>query len=304
MIVVAALLAGMLAGCSDAGGTDAAEPDFDDVEIQDDKGLVRGVVVDQAISPLAGVDVLLQTGGEGLQATTDEEGRFVFADVIPGTHVVSASKAGYDHVQSSVDVVAGVKDPAAVKLQLTKLFEQDPFVEQFKMDGFIACSYHVSAGASVAAPCITDYTSILVPGGAAPDLRDVQGDTREYLMELGSGWQSMVIEMTWEPSASGTSPEMGGAASYEGRLATHAYSRFDGPAPLRVQIDEGMPGPGGDEPVPSEGLDDLIVFFSVRSGDDPVAVSVNQEFEVFHHTFYYGDPPEGWSFLAGDELPF
>ena len=48
-----------------------------------------------------------------------------------------------------------------------------------------------------------------------------------------------------------------------------------------------------------EGQDDVFVFFNVGDG-----VGVLQTFEVFQTEFYYAPAPEGWSFLAGDELPF
>jgi ABC-type uncharacterized transport system permease subunit len=47
------------------------------------------------------------------------------------------------------------------------------------------------------------------------------------------------------------------------------------------------------------------VFSNVRTSDGQyAAVTVNQKFTIYQNNFYYGVPPEGWSFVNGDEPPF
>lgn len=292
-----------LAGCAD-GGDDRPAPQDLVVETSPGLGAVVGVVVDEAILPLADAQVVLESDPPREQAT-DAQGQFAFADVAPGTYFLRVAKAGYDAAQASVEVKADEPAPPVVKVQLARLFDQDPFVEQFKFDGFLTCSYFAVL---ITAPCITDYTSIVVPGGAAPVLREVQGDTRDYELAIGAGWQQMVIEMAWEPSAAGTSQGLGVTVSHTQRLASHWFASDGGPNPFRLQIDVGAAHPthqGDPSMIPAEGIPDLFAFVNVQEGEGELAaVALNQEFELFHHTFYYATAPPEWSFVAGDPLPF
>jgi len=302
-VLLSAALA--LAGCSDGGTSD--EPDFEDVEVEvtEDTGAVLGVVVDTAIQPVAKATVTLS--GDNRTAETDERGRFSFSKVSPGAHFLTVTKPGYTKGQSSVDVVAGLETPGLVKIQIERLFDQDPFSEQVKFQGFLACGYQTNVVARVTAPCVTDYTSIVVSGGAAPQLREVQGDTRDYLVEIGDGWQRLVFEMTWEPSAQGTATGMHMTVSQEERTAADWFASYGSANPMRFQVDVGVPGPeqqGQPEMIPPSGHPALLVFMNVDGMGDPFAMAVNQGFEVIQSNFYFGLPPEDWSFIAGDELPF
>lgn len=293
----------VVAGCSDGGGkTQEAVVDIE-IETAPGLGAVAGIVVDDAIVPVAGALVVLESDPP-MERTTDERGAFVFADVRPGTYFLRASKPGHEPAQASVEVVADAA-PAPAKLQLVRLFDQEPFAEQYKFDGLLTCSYFAVL---ITAPCVTDYTSILVPGGAAPILREVQGDVRDYEMAIGNGWQQIVIEMAWEPSAAGTSEALGVTVSHKERLASHWFASGGGPSPYRMQIDVGAAHPshqGDPAAIPPEGIPDLFAFVGVEPAEgDPAALALNQEFELFHHTFYFAPPPEGWSFVAGHPMPF
>ena len=43
------------------------------------------------------------------------------------------------------------------------------------------------------------------------------GDQRDYLTSIGAGWQQLVIELTFEPSAQATSSAMGFVVSHPNR---------------------------------------------------------------------------------------
>src|SRR5688572_18477641 len=93
---LAALLAcALLAGCSGGGGAKGEDgldslDDFDDLEATDTTGVLRGVVVDASVRPLAGVDVTATGPGGQLTGTTSEAGAFGFDRLEPGTYFVSA----------------------------------------------------------------------------------------------------------------------------------------------------------------------------------------------------------------------
>ncbi len=296
------LVVTFLAGCADGGG--AAEPqateDFG-VAPTEDAGIVIGVVVDDAIRPLVGATVILRIPDAPRTATTDDDGRFAFADVPPGTYFLEATHPQAESAQTSVEVVAGDPDPPVVRLQLTRLFSQEPFHEAIKFTGFIQCGY---VAVVISSLCVNDYTTLVINGGCCPELRELV-DNRGYVSEVGSGWQTMVFELTWEPSAQGTSEEMFVLVSYTNRTASDWYGQVGGASPVLLRFEQGVQHPtGAGEPplIPEEGLPNLYTFAGI-DGDD-VAIGFSQEFEIFQHNFYYGKPPEGWSFVAGDAPPF
>lgn len=140
--VALALAAVTLAGCAEDGGSDDEDETFegfDDLEATEDTGVIRGVVVDQAIVPIPGADVAIRD--LGVNTTTTEEGAFGFGGLEPGTYILTASKVGFEETQASVDVVAGEDKPPVVNILLEPDPAAKPFVEMHHFQGFIACSF-------------------------------------------------------------------------------------------------------------------------------------------------------------------
>jgi hypothetical protein len=318
------LLSALLAGCAEATPPALSESAFDDLDVQvtATTGAIRGVVVDERIVPIQGAKIAL-TGSVEQSATSDAQGRFTFSNLAPGVYFLAARASLHEPAQTSVDVIAGVAEPPITKLLLTRLFSQEPFVEQVKIDGFIQCNQAGIVYGS--APCITDFTGLggvgatlngtvpgCTPGGCAPQLRRVLTEQRGFRYAVGPGWQQIVQEMTWQES-SDTFSKMGITFSYNEtqRIASHWYARSDSTSPLRMQIDVGVVHPDAQIPdgypdrIPEEGHPDLYYFVGVRQDMFPVpAVAINQNFQVFSTAFYYGLPIEGWSIVNGDPLPF
>lgn len=312
------LLGVVLAGCSDDGGPkEPTAGDFDDlgIEATASTGILLGVVVDEAIRPVEGVDIAVTRpdGGE-LKDKTDAQGRFAFGGLPPGSYVIRATHPQFTPAQSSVDVVAGVEEPPVVRVLVTRLFSQAPYSELIKFDGYLACAYSFG----VSSTCVNDYTRVTgeqcTPAGcycAGGCLKDYNvssagGNVREYTSTVGPGWQVLVIEEAWEPT-SDLGQSLGFTVSYFTRPnAGHWFGTVDGPNPLRIQFDvgdeHGSAQYGGDEPklIPPEGTNELFVFFG--AGDESLAI--NQGFQAFQASFYYGIPPDGWSIVNGDALPF
>jgi hypothetical protein len=311
LLLVAAWL---LAGCSSSGGgdsvvTETGTIDFAgvDVEVSSTTGAIRGVVVDEAIRPIAEAEVAVTSGGMNKTAATDAAGRFAFSDLKPGTYFIRAQHLLYDSVQVSVEVQAGV-EPAITKVQMKAKFDQKPFHHQFKFQGFIACGYQAVV---VTAPCVTDYTTIACAGGCVPPAHDtltgIQGDHRAINTTVEAQWQTMVLEMTWEPNGQGTSDEMGMLLSYYGRTASEWFGNTEGARPLLLRFEVGEKHPssqGTERPmVEPEGAQDLMILASVK-GENDVGVNVNQDFTIVQTNFYNAKPPEDWSFVRGDPMPF
>jgi hypothetical protein len=316
-LALAVLLSAALAGCSGGDGGAPAPADdagqFDDLGVRPSSttGVLLGVVVDEAIRPIEGAQVgLTQADGSDLGKVTDPQGRFAFGDLPAGTYFIKVSHPLFSPSQTSAEVAAGVEDPPVVRVQLTRLFAQDPYTETIKFDGYIACAYSIVVGST----CVNDYTRLLagvVPGCEGGCLKQYNvsqtaGNVREFRFDLGPGWQSMVMEEYWEPTlgepvSQGT---LNFILSYFTRTSTgHWWAQGTGASPIRVQVDVGEDGPGAqgvDELIPPEGMADLFVIFGAGSGD----VAINQPFSYFQTNFYYAIPPEGWSLVNGDPAPF
>src|SRR5688500_16195818 len=122
ILAAAALLAvSLLAGCSSPSGGSPSEdgPTFDDLGLQatSSTGVIRGVVVDDAIRPIAGAKVTL-LGEAPKDAVTTDQGTFGFDGLPAATYFLKVHKVGFADAQQSADVVAGVADPPIVKVQL------------------------------------------------------------------------------------------------------------------------------------------------------------------------------------------
>lgn len=323
-VLVGLVLFSALAGCSDPAPVEEEIDDFEDIRVEadDDSGVILGVVVNEVIEPVEDATVTLQA--DGRSTTTDERGRFVFEDVAAGTHFLTVAKVAHVETQVSTTVVAGVASPPVLKVQLPRLFEADPFMQAFEYEGFFTCSQNGVLPLWSSSPCVFDQTKhSLIPepaNGAAPMLDNATPQLRDFHVDVGAGWQSMVWEMTWEPSAQGTSENMGIVVStYKPERCTcHQFASVGSGDPLRLQLDVGVVHETAFEEaptsVPAEGLERMSFFTSVRAPDGnvgtpvglraPPGIAVDQSFTIYYHQFYYAPAPEGWSFLAGDGNPF
>lgn len=149
------------AGCADSGTSDAPEEtaDFDslDLEVTEETGIIRGVVVDAAIQPVMGALVTIQ--GTELTTETTETGAFGFDGLEPGEYFLTVEKAGYLPTQQSVPVEAGVVEPPIVKFLLESDPESLPYFEESIFKGFIECSFALVAVRFAACGLVEDYTN-------------------------------------------------------------------------------------------------------------------------------------------------
>jgi hypothetical protein len=295
-----------LAGCSGGGGADAgggAGGSAHSASLAPGTGGVQGVVVDEAIRPVQGANVTATGNGASRSAETGADGAFLFEGLAPGTYSLVVKHFRYGLVQSAVDVQEG--RVASAKLQVQRLFSQEPYHETQKFDGFIQCGWAVGGVAS--STCVNDYTHFVGLGYTCPQCEHLV-DNRGTTYPLGGGWQTQVYEMVWEQSAQGTSPEMRLTISHFPRPATHWYCSGTGPSPLYVRMELGeVCEDQQDDPklAPPEGEQNMTMFAAAQPADgQPAALAVSQPFTVFLNFFYYGKPPEGWSFVQGDPYPF
>ncbi|MGB0652452.1 MAG: carboxypeptidase-like regulatory domain-containing protein [Thermoplasmatota archaeon] len=325
-IVAAAIL---LAGCTSDGGDSGvgdedAELALQDVDVQatSDTGVIRGVVVDEAIRPIVGVDIEVPVpGGEPLRAKTNDLGAFGVQGLAPGSYFVKASKLGYLETQQSVDVVAGVDQPQPVKLVLAVNPSTSPYVQEFAFKGFIECSARL-------------FIIGFAVCGVIPD--DLSNDAFLVEYDADAPPAHLQSETIWQSTqALGNELQVSFDCLDCGEGGTQLeYGRAQGPSPLVMVADlefayaEGIPI-GEGQPITfrafAHGNEDLDlidddqvhgqwnsttgeecfgwpVFFDGCFNFNGPGFVLQQEFETFTHIFHHYAPPEGWQFSV-DGVP-
>lgn len=140
-VAVAALLAVLFSGCAAQSPETVPTEElvaFEDLTVSDSKGLIRGIVISETITPIEGATVELRLG-TAMQKVSDAQGAFVFTELEPGDYFLTVSKAGYFPVQSSAVVVAGVAEPPIVKVQLLIDAASQPYTELLQWGAFLQC---------------------------------------------------------------------------------------------------------------------------------------------------------------------
>jgi len=290
------VLALMLAGCSAPPSADEVSEDLgldEDLVATEDTGIIRGVVVDSAIAPVASAEVTVL--GDGRTATTNANGAFGFDSLPAATYFLKVVKPGYEEVQVSTDVVAGEAEPPVLKVQLARNPSTSPYVQVFQFQGHMACSL------SYIALC------------GLPVVQDAAEDRFLATFTLDGPPMWINMESVWEgtqPTGDQMNLNMGRTPAGPGTTCCTAQ----GPSPLLVTANQTVIADGG---IGTEG--DLVgrMFSWEMEGtgiDDhtgqcvPVptlttycqgpGVALDQDFELFVHAFYNFVPRDGWRFTV------
>lgn len=277
--VAVALMAILVPGCSQPSSVEepVAEPlAFEDLETSDSKGLIRGIVISETITPIEGATVELRLTEGGKTQASDAQGAFVFRDLEPGDYFLTISKAGYFTVQASATVVAGVAEPPIVKVQLLVDVVNQPFTELQQWSGFLQCGAAIPGFGSVNPCAFTGSDNVHeFPFGAnrTPDFAQA--------------------EAVW----TGTQP-LGNYLSFgfydPDSLASNWKSvNTVSPAIVNATKDEIVEAVG-------EEADKLIVRLFPGTGPDGTnpTVVVEQRYDVYLTYFYGFVPRAGWAFAV------
>jgi len=265
----------MVAGCSDPSATVTDEAEFGaDLQATSDTGVIRGVVLDAAVAPVADATVVIV--GQDRTTVTDQDGRFGFSQVPPGTYFVAASKLRYYSTQTSVDVLAGVADPPVTKVLLERVPGSEPLVVPMQWDGFMTCSWFI--GTLFATGClVADY---------------VEDGSRDFQMIHGTpSW--LQSELDWEHTQpAGENLCMRHYAS--SGIGGDTLGDVCGPTPLTFQVD-------GDQ-AEQTGLGNTrglerVVWVDFWLAPNTVGVAIDQDFTVYTHHFHNFVPDPDWRFL-------
>jgi hypothetical protein len=306
-LLVALFLCALLAGCSSDPAGEAAAPaaDFSDLDLEatSSTGVIRGVVVDEAIRPLADAAVTLR-GDQPRTSTTKDDGAFGFDGLQPGTYFLSIHKAGYLDVQQSADVAAGVAEPPAVKVQLRGDGKPAPYAVAYTVEGLIECSIRTPAFGLALCGAPHDAVQILCTTPPLPCPPQPTNDAYSAFLQLDGGTPDYVqTEMAWE-STQATGADMSYALRYAERSTYNqgmyegGFDSFSGTSPLLGHV-------SGDDAADAELGNRTGLVFSIFAGAGtyPVGLTLEQRYTFYIHTFYGYTPPEGWRFSTDGTVP-
>jgi Carboxypeptidase regulatory-like domain len=274
-----------------------------DVKATKTTGIIRGVVVDDAIRPVAGALVTLTAGPTEGSTVTGTDGTFGFSELAPGAYFVTTLKKGFNDLQVAVEVTAGEDAPPVTRILLNPdLSYVAPYhvVQEFK--GHIDCT------SSAGNLCVGEYL-VCDTSGVCPNVTDTDSFGSFYIPARPAFVQA---EMFWEPSAE-TNQHLG--ISIAGRLDCDGNANNDtgrdASSPAYVSLDSNELGNSSTE----TGCE---IGFSIHGGTQPgvpcysppavlgeqcAGITVNQDYQVILHAFYGYTPPPGWRFSTEESVP-
>lgn len=280
----------LLAGCSDANGSDGTSVELagggsvqlENLENQAGKGSISGVVVDEAIRPLGGVNLTL--GGRAVSTLTDDGGLFVFRDLEPGLYTIIAGSyaspgKNFLATQTTAEVLAG--ETAKVRIVLPT----DPAPVGYhgttmKFDGF----YEVGSG--FVDEVLDLYVFNQTYGTPAGNVTTPPGPNCicRFSFDAETNVSTFVVELVWEES--NPAPEFW-TFDLNSEYENGDLFFCEQGSPCLAHISGGNYTPESRR-------------FSIGVWTDPSWVYVNQPFQLFVTLFYVTPAPSGWSFVAGD----
>ena len=255
----------LLAGCSD--GDPSSKDDGEDATSV--LGGLQGIVVSEAIVPIAGANVTLVPGNA--TTTTSADGGFAFTGLEPGSYTLTVTLTGYVPVTQPAQT-----GETLVKVILVPDTSSQRYVQVQGYEGFIETSANL--------------------GGA----RTSNGDTPNYTFE-GRLPDFIQVEMVWDSSqALGDEMDLTLVAN-DGGATVPDVAHAEGQSPLMANLNATAIAAAGFGP----GVDlDLFIFVGqsdVAQGRGAGA-AVNQRFQVFTLFFFGFEPPADYIFVR-DGLP-
>lgn len=272
----------ILAGCSSAPPEPVAEAP-DALMATETTGLLRCVVVDEAINPIAGAMVIIA----GQITHTADDGLCGADGLEPGPLDIHVSKRGHSTAMLTIVVEAGQADPEPIRIVLPVDPETMPYTQSFKHDAHIACS------------------STWLSACGHPALAGQTSDTSRVRMTLDDIPFRLAVEAIWTSTQPLGDDLLMVVGSGEPN-ANNAYEGRRGPSPLGVTYG---PLDGYKMALDQQDLH-VRLFASEALGTgrpctpptvynycaNGVGVVIQQDVEVFVHAFHNWAPPQNWRF--------
>ncbi|HUR62302.1 MAG TPA: carboxypeptidase-like regulatory domain-containing protein [Candidatus Thermoplasmatota archaeon] len=244
-------------------------------------GAIRGVVVDEALHPVANATVRITTVDRS--TTSGPAGTFRFEGLPPGSYFLEVRHPSHRTVQTSAKVVAGETDPAAVNVVMPVNPDAKPRVDVYKMRLIVSSSYCLPAtgcDAVVSGKSLTEEAWDYFWANVEPNATVLQ------------------TEVQWTPAT-----PLASTAAYtcrvSGKDASESYPAAVGASPLLVRMQGSLVG--------KDGATGTARQVNCPLTADPAAVPagalVNQEASAVLHAFYNIEPPADWRFSRDGDFP-
>ncbi len=276
LLTLAVLVATVLAGCADPSpqqvqGNEETEVDEQLVATKT-TGVIRGVVVDEAIIPLEGAKVRIAS--LKIETTSLADGSFGFSELEPGAYFLDVTKPGYKKVQVHATVEAGVAKPAITRVLLEADLASLPHSELLTFNGYLQCGVGFGVIALSTNPCaLTESVNV-------------------FNVAVQKPINMTQIEMDWE----GTN--VFGDGLNIGILIPGTISNFvssDGPSPRILPVE-------GTRIADRYGADYEAYTLRVFPGTStPISVVLEQPFAIYVTHFYGFTPDPEWAFVFNGE---
>lgn len=299
----------VLAGCASGGDVAPVDDGPDGPTVTEDTGAIDGIVLSEDLLPIKGATVALKSNLSDTR-TTGADGKFSFSNVPPGEDFVLVSKLGFADSQQRVEIVAGEVTTIEFRLP-AQVAEGVPYRITFgPIPGRFFCGFSVEGALSGPCKIIAFSDSSNPVEQSWQDVSDGEENIFEFREAIKNNrstesdtLSSLLVEVTWEPVAASANilqmtledvPESEGARN----LSEPLYSRAEGPAPLRLEIEPGVKDPSGEiaMPVGQEGF--LVGVFPGATEDNPMTIYTSQNFEVWITLAYNGPLPSEFTALG------
>lgn len=287
LLVVVALLAGCAQAPEPASdGAGATVP-----------GTLAGVVIDEAIRPIAGAAVAVPALPDLAPVLTGDDGGFVLSELAPGVVILQVTKDGYLSQTVQAEAPAADEEAALLQVQLAASLESAPYATVETFDGFIDCGAGSSAvfgftfacqnTVQAAFPVVCNGSPPVPPTGICLPTAD------PYVHPQATGNMSMVqTELVWTPSAGSADLLLLTYVLDSNRqVVPHAGSSVSGPSYLVSRLNATQ--------LRDFGLtsgNQFGIFVSVGP-TQPANVVVQQSYRIVHTTAYRFEFEQDWTFV-------
>jgi hypothetical protein len=277
-LAASVVVVALLAGCSDgADREDGSGFQLQAVDNTEHAGSISGVVVDDAIRPVANANLTLL--GMDTTTTSDDGGLFVFPDLAPGLYTVSVApipegERRFLGIQATAEVVAG--ETAKVRIVLPSDVTPQPYHVTLAFDGFFQVGSGFVDEVLTLAVYNHTYGPVTMPSLTCTCLWGFSSDEQV---------QTFVVDLAHTDTVPPPAPEFWtfSLQSDVDGSGNALWFCYDNPCLAHV---------------PGENFSAEARNFTVHVWSDPSWVAVQQSFELFVTMFYAAPAPEGWSFIA------
>jgi hypothetical protein len=271
--VLAILLALLLAGCAGKGSGPAESTPTEAT------GVLKGVVVDAGIRPVAGALAELSTGAN---TPTDDGGNFVFPPMAPGTYVLRVHHPDFAQAESPLTISPGVTTEAKVTLVPLRSPVPLHLTQAFKG--------RIEAGLGI----LNDVGQTVLDALGEPNCKC------SFNMVADVGLRAALLEAVWKDSVD---PGPYGKTIYSWNVDTgQGKAHGAGNSPLyKVLVPKDFAAAtGGDAQGHLESFNGTSNLH-ITLYPDQTWPAIQQEYDLYITLWFNGLPPEGWTFVGGSK---